>query len=397
MVKLTDSNVSTLPVKGKDVLYPDDACENFYLRVRESGSRTYCIQWRQGGLQRRATIGKASHLALDEARQRARKLLVGVHDGIDPIAQKAQTRVDDRQLFSVMAAEYLDFRSRDLRARSLVLCRLHLETYFKPLHRLPLHRINRATVAAELRVIAKDRGPVAANRGRSTLSAFFGWAIGEGVIETNAAVGTNRAAESARERVLSDAELVAIWNAAPDSDYGRIIQLLLLTGQRREEIGSLRWSEIVDGVIALPRERTKNKQAHTVPLSPQALAVLEKAPRRKDREFVFGEGANGFAGYGRGKIRLDEASGVQNWTVHDLRRTMATRMADLGVQPHVIEATLNHISDHKSGVAGVYNRSSYTEEKRAAMILWGNHVRILLARATGANVATLKRAVGGVA
>jgi integrase len=393
MVRLTNDNVRTLPVKGADVLYPDDETPHFYLRVREGGSRTFLIQWRQGPAQRRSTVGKVGLLSLDEARRKARKLLVGIDDRHDPIAQKAQARVDDQQLFGVMAAEYLDFRSRDLRARSLDQCRMHLLAYFAPLHRLPLHKITRATVAAELRVIAKDRGPVAANRGRSTLSAFFGWAIGEGVIEANPVINTNKSAESAgRERVLTDDELVAIWTSAPDSDYGRVIKLLMLTGQRRDEIAGLRWSEIVDGAIALPRERTKNGRAHVVPLSPQALAVLERAPQRQGREFVFGGGRGGFVGFGASKKKLDEVSGVQGWVVHDLRRTMATRMCDLGVGPHIVEAILNHVSGHKGGVAGIYNRSAYTEEKRAALLLWGNHIRILLARATGANVATLRRA-----
>ena len=166
----------------------------------------------------------------------------------------------------------------------------------------------------------------------------------------------------------------------------------MLTGQRRNEIADLRWAEIVDGAIVLPRERTKNGRAHVVPLSPQALAVLEGAPQRQGREFVFGGGRGGFVGFGACKKKLDEVSGVQGWVVHDLRRTMATRMCDLGVGPHIVEAILNHVSGHKGGVAGRYNKSAYTEEKRAALLLWGNHIRILLARATGANVATLKRA-----
>jgi len=267
--------------------------------------------------------------------------------------------------------------------------RTHLQTYFTPLHRLPLHKINRATIAAELRTIARDRGPVAANRSRSTLSTFFGWCIGEGVIEANPVLNTNKASEGmGRDRVLTDAELVAIWNAAPDSDYGRIIKLLLLTGQRRDEIANLRWSEIVDGAvsqgepaIALPRERVKNNRPHVVPLAPQALAVLENAPERQGREFVFGEGKGGFCGFAKAKERLDEVSGVQGWVVHDLRRTLATRVADLGIAPHIIEAILNHVSGHKSGVAGVYNRSNY---------MWGAHVMMLLARANGANVTKLR-------
>ena len=180
---------------------------------------------------------------------------------------------------------------------------------------------------------------------------------------------------------MTDDELVAVWIAAPTSDFGRIVKLLMLTGQRREEIAALQRSEIGDGVLALPAARTKNSRSHDVPLSPQALTVLGDQPQRVGREHVFGEGEGGFSGFSRAKDRLDKASGVTDWTLHDLRRTMATRMADLGVQPHVIEAILNHVSGHKAGVAGVYNRSTYAAEKRSALDLWGAHVQTLLARA----------------
>jgi integrase len=192
--------------------------------------------------------------------------------------------------------------------------------------------------------------------------------------------------------VLGDAELVKIWNAAPDSDFGRIVKLLVLTGQRRDEIADLQRAEIGDAVLALPAARTKNGRAHDVPLSAQALAVLGDHPERVGRTYAFGDGEGGFSGFSRAKERLDEACGVIDWTLHDLRRTMATRMADLGVQPHVIEATLNHVSGHKAGVAGVYNRSTYAAEKRAALDLWGTHVQMLLARLEGANVTALRRA-----
>ena len=320
-------------------------------------------------------------------------MLVGIDDGHDPVAAKAKARADDKQLFGVLMNEYLEVRAKDLKPRSLEQCRLHLLKYFMPLHKLPLKKIDRATVAAELRTIIRERGPVAADRGRSTLSAFFGWAIGEGIAEVNPVVGTNKASKNAsRERVLADDELVAVWNAAPASDFGRIVKLLMLTGQRRDEIAALRRAEIADGALALPAARTKNGRAHDVPLSTQALAVLGDHPERVGREYVFGDGDGGFSGFSSAKERLDQASGVTDWTLHDLRRTMATRMADLGVQPHIIEAILNHVSGHKAGVAGVYNRSTYAAEKRAALDLWGTHVQMLLARLEGANVTALRRA-----
>jgi integrase len=162
------------------------------------------------------------------------------------------------------------------------------------------------------------------------------------------------------------------------------VRLLILTGQRREEIGGLRWSEFKtdNALITLPGERTKNHRQHDVPLSPTALVAIEATPRRRERDLIFGEGEGPFQGWSRAKAALDkriaklahENGTAGPWRMHDIRRTVATRMADLGVQPHIVEAVLNHVSGHKAGVAGIYNRSVYTAEKRAAMEVWTNHV-----------------------
>jgi integrase len=399
MKKLTNDTVRTLPAKASgDATYPDADPRNgvpgLYLRVRKGGSRTFVIQWRQGEFQRRSTIGKVGVLTLDEARKKARKLLVGIDEGSDPVVTKAKARAGDKLVFGSLAQEYLDARAKDMKALSLDQCTRHLKIYWKPLDRLPVAKIDRTTVAAELRTMAKQRGPVAADRGRSTLSAFFAWCIGEGFAETNPVVGTNKASKGdGRDRVLTDAELIKVWKAAPDGDYGNIVKLLLLTGQRRDEIAALRWSEIDSEarLIALPKERTKNSRPHDVPLSAPATAILDAIPERDDRDLVFGRGEGGFSGYSRAKEAIDKEAGLADeWTLHDLRRTMATRMADLGIQPHVIEATLNHVSGHKSGVAGIYNRSTYAAEKRAALDLWGAHIQTLLARAEGSNVTLLR-------
>src|SRR5262249_15591674 len=191
-----------------------------------------------------------------------------------------------------------------------------------------------------------------ANRARSTLSSMFAWAIAEGLCESNPIIGTNVQEEKPRARVLTDAELAAIWKAAPDEDYGRIVKLLMLTGQRRDEIGALRWSEIdTDAkLIALSSTRTKNGIEHQIPLSIEAIEILKGCIRHRD--LLFGNGPTGFAAWSRKKLAFDKACGVKGWTIHDLRRTVATKMADIGVQPHVIEAVLNHVSGHKAGVAG---------------------------------------------
>jgi integrase len=183
--------------------------------------------------------------------------------------------------------------------------------------------------------------------------------------------------------VLTDAELVAIWRACGEDDFGRIVRLLILTAQRRSEIGGMAWSEIdMDaGTWTLPAARAKNHRAHTLPLPPTALELLAGVPHLALRDQLFGErAAGGFTRWFEAKGDLDSRLGkaVQPWTLHDLRRTCATRMADIGVQPHIIEQVLNHASGHKRGVAGVYNRSPYAKEVKAALALWAEHVRALV-------------------
>ncbi|MGB8606988.1 integrase arm-type DNA-binding domain-containing protein, partial [Bradyrhizobium sp.] len=234
-IKFTNDTVRTLPAKGSDTLYPDSDPRNgvpgLYLRVRAGGSRTFIIQWRQGEFQRRSTIGKVGVLSLDEARKAARKVIVGIDAGHDPVAAKAKARVNDNQVFLKLARDYLNDRARDMKPSSLAMCKLHIEKYWKPLHRLPVGKIDRALIASELRTIIKERGAVSADRARSTLSAFYGWCEKDGIVEANPVKNTHKASKgSSRDRVLSDAELVAIWNAAPDGDYGRIVKLLMLTG-----------------------------------------------------------------------------------------------------------------------------------------------------------------------
>jgi integrase len=206
------------------------------------------------------------------------------------------------------------------------------------------------------------------------------WAQQQGKAESNPVAFTEKREEQKRERVLSDDELRAIWNAAGEGDYGTIVKLLMLTGQRREEIGGLMWSEIADGKINLPPNRTKNGKAHFVPLAEAALALL---PKRTGRDHLFGrgDGADGFAGWSAAKAALDKRLGdMPAWTLHDLRRTVSTQMHEKGVAPHVVEAIINHISGHKAGVAGRYNHANYSAERKAALDMWAAHVMQLVAK-----------------
>ncbi len=275
-----------------------------------------------------------------------------------------------------------------MRPRSLAEVRRHLESHAKPLHSVPVDKLTRQDVADLLTAIASASGPVAANRARSSISTLLNWAMREGKVTENAAAFTNKRDERERERVLSADELAAIWDAlSGDSDYADILKLLILTGQRKSEIGDLRWSEInlEKGTITLPPARLKNgnrdgAKPHVVPMSGPVKAIIAAIPREPGRDFVFGYGAGGFSGWSPCKERLDaRLPNLPQWTIHDLRRTCATMLAEfpddggLGVPPHVVEAVLNHVG-HKAGVAGIYNRSSYQSEMRDALTRWADHV-----------------------
>jgi len=216
--------------------------------------------------------------------------------------------------------------------------------------------------------------------------------------DNNPVFGTNKRDENdPRERSLSNAELAAVWLGATDSDYGRILKLLLLTGCRRSEIGDLKWSEINDArpdlpngqhQIELPKTRTKNHQAHIVPLSDAAMSILASIERR-DREYVFGRSrAGGFCGWSKGKTDFDHTVKLKEpWTVHDLRRTVRTGLGELGIQPHIAEAVINHLLPK---LIRTYDRNKYESEKRAALDQWATHLKTIVAQATGANVTPLK-------
>ena len=261
---------------------------------------------------------------------------------------------------------------------------LHLVKHAKPLHRLGLTNIDRRTIATRLAEIETGSGPVSRNRVRSSLSAFFTHCVKEGLLDINPVTGTAKADEGrSRERVLSDAELTTVLGALGADQFSDIVRLLTLTAQRREEIAGLRWCEVdfERDLIVLPPDRTKNRREHAIPLSSQARAILERQPRTPGRDFVFGHGAGGFSGWSRCKERLDQRVKLAEWRLHDLRRTAATVMADrLGVLPHIVEAALNHVSGHRAGVAGIYNRAKYESEMRDALQRWAEYVTKIAAK-----------------
>jgi integrase len=396
-MKLTKANISKIALPpGKDeYIVWDDDIPGYGFRLRAGGSVTFIYQFRQRNKQRRMKLGAAKAISAQDAREIASKLHARVMLGEDPAGQKAEARAKAAETFSSILKPYLVRKKAELKARSYEECERHLLKHSKSLHSMQLTAIDRRTVATLLTELAANSGANVANAVRASLSALFSWAMREGVTEANPAMGTNKAAVNGpRDRVLSDSELRSIWNALPSDDYGNIIKLLALTGQRRDEIGSLRWSEVDfdKAVISLPAERTKNSRPHDVPLSGPALAILKARPRLAGSEFVFTSRANGYFGWN--KVALDARiakAAIPSWRLHDLRRTVSTRMHDeLGILPHIVEAVLNHVSGHKAGVAGTYNRAAYAKEKAVALARWAEHLSAIVSGRSSKVVAISK-------
>jgi integrase len=358
---------------------------------RQTDGIFYYLRFRVAGRQHIKSIGRhGSPFTPDTARAKAKTKLGIAAAGADPFAEETKARV--AETFGNEVKRYLERKKSAMKPRAYQEVDRHLMNHAKPLHKTTLGEIDRRTIAVRLAEIEQASGPVARNRVRSSLSAFFAWAITEGFIELNPVAGTAKAEESGtRERVLTEAELAEIWAALEEDQFGDIVRLLILTAQRREEIGSLRWSEVdfERGLIVLPPARTKNKRLHELPLSNAARAILKQQPRRRD--LIFGRGKGGFSGWSDCKATLDQrmlatrreanhkAKPMPDWRLHDLRRTAATVTADkLGVLPHIIEAILNHVSGHRAGVAGVYNRARYETEMRQALTKWSEHVAALV-------------------
>jgi integrase len=369
-----------------DKIYFDDAMAGFGYRLRRSGGeikRSWVVQYRRGGATRRILLGNAVVLSAAQAREQAKKVLGRVAMGDDPQAERRDRRGKDQLNLRSVIEEYLQAKELELRPRSFAdVTRYLTGSYFRALHALPVDTITRKDIAGRLVAITRESSSNTAARSRDLLHAFFVWALQMGYVEQNPVLGTIKPKEAeGRTRVLNDAELAAVWRAAGDDEHGRIVKLLVLTAARRQEIGGMRWSELDEarGTWTLPAARAKNNHAHTLPLPPAAWAIINSAPRLAARDHLFGVRAErGFSTWALAKSDLDGRLGgaVAHFVLHDLRRTVATKMADLGVQPHIIEEILNHRGGHKAGIAGIYNRSSYEREVKAALLMWADHVRL---------------------
>jgi integrase len=405
--------------------------EGLYLVVQASGVKSWALRYRRkiDGKPVKHTIGSYPAISLKAARSLATELRAEIERGADPhgdkvVARRRAAEVDES--FEAVARRFIaehqfrKNRSWEWAARLVGLV-VDPDARAEPKQCPPLlvvrdgsvdvrgrrrvslvdrwgarqiGDITRADVIATVDKLSAD-APIQANRMLAVLGKLFRWADTKGIANTNPCANMERAKERSRDRVLSDAELRKVWTASAGlgHPFAGIVRLLILTGQRRNEIAGLRWSEVDLGeehLIHLPKERTKNARAHDVPLSAQALALVAGLPRLVDADLVFTIRRKPIIGFSRMKRKLDAASGVTGWTLHDLRRTVASGLQRLGVRLEVTEAVLNHRSGSTAGIVGVYQRHDYAVEKRDALQRWADHVDALVSGKT-AKVVTPRR------
>jgi integrase len=365
----------------------DREIKGFGLRVLPGGTKAFIFQYRAAGRSRRLTIGKVGTIEPNRARDIAKSYAANVAAGRDPMAEKQAARATareaarrERQTFERTAAEFIEKyakpKNRSWRATQALLAR-HVTPVWGG---RPVEEISKRDVHELLDPIAA-RAPVLVNRVHAALRRLFGWCVERGIIHASPMAGLRpRGIERKRERALNAQEAAALWAAAARLDYpfGPFWRLLLLTAQRRGEVAKMRWESIdLDKrTWTLTAEETKAKRAHVVPLSEPAVEILRairpQPPQdRKAEGYVFtSSGARAVSGFSRAKQRLDKLSGVSDWRLHDLRRTAATGMAQLGSPPHVIARVLNHAPDTVEGITATYNRHTYLPEMRRALEQW---------------------------
>jgi integrase len=355
------------------------------LKVTPKGKKSFLVQYRPGGRgtpTRKFSLGQYGPVTLHKARAGASRVLGLRADGRDPALERQQARrISASNKFSDVADEFLSkhaAQNRTVEETARIIKQYALPEW----KNRSIHDIGKRDINALLDVIVARGAPVMANRTLAAVRKLFNWSVSRGIISVSPCAGISAPQrEKARDRVLSDDELIAIFNAAREMGgaFGAIIQTLILTAQRRNEVSEMTWSELDldNNQWEIPGARTKNEKPHFVHLSATAAAVITSIPNVG--AFVFtSNGKTPFSGFSKSKKRLDELSGVSEWRLHDVRRTVTSGMAQLGIAPHVADKILNHQSGTISGVAAVYQRHEFLEERKTALDAWGSYVQALL-------------------
>jgi integrase len=381
-MKLTQRRIEGLecPANKKDMLVFDDEQHGLGVRVTAGGGKSYLVQYRRAGQKRRVPLGSCSAISLASAREAVRALMGDVSKGRDPASERKAAALEAKRqalTLGTLIEHWEKLHLAGKRPNYAAAATATLRRVFAKHLDAPAGRLDRAEVVRVLDCQAKDGKAAMAGAAARYGSALFGWTVKRGTLASNPFERVPVAPTVRRDRVLSDDEIRRVWRATEGPRaFNAIVRALLLTGQRREEVSGLTSSELDPGlsVWTLPAARSKNGKPHIIPISAQMGALLRAQPCVSGTDLVFPGERGLFSGWSKSKARLDRRSGVSGWTLHDLRRTAATGMAEFGIAPHVIEAVLNHSSGHKAGVAGIYNQARYASEMRRALNLWGAHI-----------------------
>ncbi len=403
--------------KPKDKPYEMLDGAGLYVTVRPTGVKSFNLRYRYGGAPRNLTIGPVS-IGLAEARRLAMEARGEIARGNDPCALKSARK-------AAAVAEQLVKKQDSVAAVAERFIAKHVRPKTRPTSAREMERLLRVEIVpklgnqrlaevtrADVRLLVEnieDRAPIVANRTFSLFRLLCNWAREKDIIAVSPCDGLKAPTlEKSRNRVLTDDEVRLFWRACETVSwpFGALAQMLLLTGQRLNEVSAMTWGEVdMDSwTWRLASERVKNAREHVVPLSPHAVRLMEGCPRIVGAKgYVFTiSGERPVKAFSHMKNLIDaamlvearkndpEALEIPHWTVHDLRRTAASGMASLRVQPHVIEAALNHKSGTIKGIAAVYNRYQYSDEKRVALEAWGRHVEWLASGEPVSNIVTLR-------
>jgi len=363
---LTDSKVRRLKLtKAGQQDHFDEAYPGLSLRVGKR-RKTWCLVYRIGGKQKRLRLGWYPAMGVAEAHDKWRAARDEIDAGRDPGANRSSL---PSNRFEDVFAEWLRRDQAGNRSAREVEHRMRRDV-LPSWEGRDIATIGRRDVLDVIDRIADRGAPILARRVQTYIRRMFAWSVGRGIVELNPAANLPKpGSETKRDRTLTDEEFKTAWaeGIAP-------VRLLMLTGARRSEIGGLQWSEIQDDAIYLEGDRTKNGQPHIIPLSAPARAILDELPRFAGSNYVFGQ-----TPISKGRWdRTRKALGDGDWTLHDIRRTVATGLQKLGTPLQVTEAILGHTAGSRAGVIGIYQRHTYADEKRAALQAWGAHVMDLI-------------------
>jgi integrase len=427
--RLTDKRIEKLTARpGKRIEIADTIVRELRLRVSDKGAKTWSVLYRvagaaPGGLRgpmKRLTLGSYPLVLLEKARDKARDALDAADRGMDP-AELRTAQVEDQRTrtFEAVMERFIELHAKQNtkegrhaaaqvkqaleragqdtaeaapRGAKGKLGRCPAERYLAD-YALPhwhgrlIDTIRRAEAHELLDRVSMERGAPAAREVRKHLASMFNWAVDRGMLHFNPVAGMKRGdlQYTARERVLSMEELRRVWDAAGEAAYpfGNMVRLLILTAQRRSEVAELQrgWIDAKARTVTVPPSGYKTKRWHVYPLSPAAWELVDALPKWNGGEFLFSttSGARPVSGFSKAKARLDTIIGKQgkkaglppmgDWTVHDLRRSVATHLPRLGVRPEHVGAVLGHVI--VKGSDKNYNHHDYLDEKRAAIELWG--------------------------